>query len=171
MKEIPFILIKILLNLTLLIICIFACSHPIQQTEKMNINTQVKQQCLQDEHQKTNCLLTEEKQKPIWIDNPPQNDNYLYGIGIAPIQSTVTNQIQAAKILAMREVSQQIKIFINSQYQEISKVVGANEFSSIESNTKIISQSLLRRVKIIDQWNDVKHCYVYILASVELIPD
>jgi len=170
MKEIPFILLKILLNLTLLI-CIFACSHHIQQTEKLNINTQVKQQYLQDEHQKTNCLLTEQKQKPIWIENPPQNDNYLYGIGIAPIQSPVTNQIQAAKILAMREISQQIKIFINSQYQEISKAVGAKEFSSIESNTKVTSQSLLRKVKIIDQWNDIADCYVYVLASVELIPD
>ncbi|ETR67193.1 MAG: hypothetical protein OMM_11857, partial [Candidatus Magnetoglobus multicellularis str. Araruama] len=93
-----------------LFVSIYACTHQIQQTANQNINSQqdFKQQSQNVIKLKPDCLLSEKRQKPLWIDHPPQNNNYLYGIGIAPKQIPVTNQIQAAKILAMREISQQI---------------------------------------------------------------
>jgi len=155
-----------------LFICIFACSHHIQQTKNKNIYSQheIKMQRQKVINSKSACLLSEKRQKPLWIEHPPQSDNYLYGVGIAPIQIPVANQIQAAKILAMRDISQQIKVFIKSQYEETIKSVGTKSSTTIESHTKITSESLLHRVKIIDQWNDVEYCNAYALAAVELTP-
>jgi len=162
---------KLVSHITLFV-SIFACTHQIQQTANQNINSQqdFKQQSQNVINPKSACLLSEKRQKPLWIDHPPQNDNYLYGIGIAPKQIPVTNQIQSAKILAMREISQQIKIFVKSQYEETVKAVGNKVSTTIESHTKITSESLLHRVKIIDQWNDVEYCNIYALAAVELTP-
>jgi len=155
-----------------LFVCIFACTHHIQHTKNKNIYSQheIKQQRQNVIIPKTTCLLCEKRQKPLWIEHPPQNDNYLYGVGVAPMQIPVANQIQAAKILAMRDISQQIEVFVKSQYEETNKSVGTKSSTTIESHTKITSESLLHRVKIIDLWNDVEYCNVYALAAVKLTP-
>jgi len=123
---------------------------------------------LEHQNQKKGCRLIEYRQKPLWIDNPPHNDSHLYGIGVAPAQLPKSNQIQAAKILAMNDISFKIRSIINSQVN--FSVVGDEEDISKESQVAIISKSLLQNVKIIDQWNDVENCVVYILASVEILP-
>jgi len=115
------------------------------------------------------CLLTEKRKKPSWINQPPQNDHYLYGIGIAPRQKSVTNQIQAAKILATRNISQKISAYIKSQYQKTVKDIESKGSTTIGSHTKRTAESLLKRVKIIDKWNDVENCNIYVLTSVEVL--
>jgi len=155
-------------------IFIFACVPQIQQTVNPKINSQLKiknkieQQIQNVNPQKPACHLTEKRLKPHWIEEQPQNEHYLYGIGIAPKQISVSNQIQAAKILAMRDISQQITVYVNSKYQEIIKETGYQGTTSIESHTNITTESFLQRIKTIDQWNDVENCNIYMLVSVKL---
>jgi len=151
--------------------CIFACTHQTHQVANPTIKEhhKIEQQSSNMYHYNPDYALTEKSPKPSWIDNPPQNERFLYGIGIAPKQKPVSNQIQAAKILAMRDITQQITVYIDSQYQEIQREVESKKFTNIESHTKITSESLLKRVKRIDSWNDVKNCDIYTLVSVKLL--
>jgi hypothetical protein len=88
------------------------------------------------------CHFKENKPRPSWIDQPPQNDQYLYGIGIAPKQSPVSNQIQAAKILAMRDISQQINVHVKSLYKEILMDSDSQSSTNIQSQIELSTRSL-----------------------------
>ena len=110
------------------------------------------------------CHLTETRPRPSWINHPPKTDQFLFGIGAAPKQMPISRQIQAAKILAMRDISQQIQVHIQSLFQETL----THDNSDIQSQVKQTSEALLRGVKYVDQWNDVSHCTIYVLASVAL---
>ncbi|MBF0453058.1 MAG: LPP20 family lipoprotein, partial [Candidatus Magnetomorum sp.] len=110
------------------------------------------------------CQLTETGPRPSWIDTPPQNDQYLFGIGIAPKQNPLSNQIHAARILAMRDITQQINVHIKSLFQEQI----THDHEDIQTRTELTAEALLNGVKIIDQWNDVAGCNIYMLASVAL---
>jgi len=68
----------------------------------------------------------------------------LYGIGVAPIQNSISNQIQATKILAMREISQQISVYIISQFEETVKESIFQRNTAIESHTIITSEALFQ---------------------------
>ena len=151
-----------------ILLYILACTSHINQAKELTINQHQKiEQHL--EPQKQICPLTEKRTKPLWIVHPPHNDHILYGIGVAPRQNHISNQVQAAKILAMRDISQQISVYISSLYEENVKESIFIGKTAIESHTKITSEALLQKVKIIDQWNDVENCNIYVLASVELI--
>jgi len=110
------------------------------------------------------CNLIETKPRPSWIDHPPHSMHHLYGVGIAPRQSPVSRQVQAARILAMRDISQQIKVHVESLYEENQTQYD----SEIQSRIQEKSEALLRGVRYVDQWNDIENCSIYMLASVAL---
>jgi hypothetical protein len=114
------------------------------------------------------CNLTENKPRPAWIDQLPNSKRQLFGIGVAPKQSPVSRQLQAAKILAMRDISQQINVHVKSLYQERIK---SNEAPEIQSHTELTAEALLQGVKIIDQWNDMSTCEIYMLVVVDIDSD
>jgi len=108
------------------------------------------------------CDLKETKPRPSWIDHPPNSRQFIYGVGIAPRQSPVSRQVQAARILAMRDISQQIKVHIKSLYEERQK----QNDSELQSWIQEKSEALLRGVRYVEQWNDTETCTIYMLASV-----
>jgi hypothetical protein len=108
------------------------------------------------------CHLTENKPRPSWIDQIPQSKQQLFGMGVAPRQP---KQKQVAKILAMRDITQQINVHVKSIYQE---KITSNQATDIQSQTELTAEALLQGVKIIDQWNDVSTCSMYMLASVDI---
>jgi len=113
------------------------------------------------------CHLKENKPRPSWIDLPPQNDEYIFGIGVAPKQLPVSNQIRAAKYLAMQDISQQINVYVNSIYQENIKQTDSFDNTNIQSQIQLTTREWLKNVRTIDQWNDLAQCNVYILLSVK----
>jgi hypothetical protein len=110
---------------------------------------------------KTPCLLKETKPRPSWVDNPVNSNTHIFGVGAAPKQDPVSRQIQAARILAMRNISEQIKVYVEGIYEEIQ----TNNDSKIKDMVKQKTDSLLRNIKYDDQWNDVSSCTVYSLVS------
>ena len=151
-----------------LFILIFFIAGCITQVEYIPEKTTTKQNQIKQPSQPPPCHLTENKPRPSWIDNPPQNSQYLFGIGVAPKQSPVSNQIQAARILAMRDISQQIQVHVKSLFQEKLKTSNSESDINITSSTELKAEALLRGVKIVDQWNDTSACNIYMLASVAL---
>jgi len=110
------------------------------------------------------CQLKEHRLRPSWIDKLPKSNRQLFGMGAAPKQTPVSKQVQAAKVLAMNNISQQINVHVKSLYQEIIK---SNQAPDIQSLTKLKAEALLKGVKI-EQWNDVSTCVIYMLASVDI---
>ena len=160
-------------TLIVLIFLITGCIQQVQQrpdsfVTKAKDNHPISPEPAKPVFNKPLCQLTESKQRPSWIDNPPQNNQYLFGMGLAPQQSPVSNQIQAARILAMRDIAQQIRVHVNSVFQEKITDSQSTSDTDIQSRIELTAQELLQGVKIIDQWNDVSGCNVYILASVAL---
>ena len=144
--------------------CLSACVSNFQNGKKAHIVYQVEKQQNVNYYSQPdkNCHLKEKKLRPFWIDNPPQNDQYFFGIGVAPKQMPLSNQIKAAKILAMQDITQQINVHIDSLYQES---ITQNHIN-INSHVRLSTHEWLKRVKVIDQWNDVVQCNIYILVSV-----
>jgi PBP1b-binding outer membrane lipoprotein LpoB len=112
---------------------------------------------------KTPCHLSETKSRPSWIDHPVNSSQYLFGVGSAPKQTPVFRQVQAARILAMRGISQQIQVYIESIIEDTQ----TQDKDEIKSKIKEKSESLLRGIKYVDQWNDVENCIIHVLASVK----
>ena len=115
----------------------------------------------------TSCHLTETKPRPSWIDHPPKTDQYLFGVGAAPRQEPVSNQIKAGRILAMQDISSQIQVHIKSLYQETQTYNKSEIHSQVQQKT----EALLRGIEYVDQWNDISQCTVYVMASVPLTPE
>ena len=141
--------------------CISQTEH--SKTELVSTPTKEIKKSLRD--QTLLCSLTENSPRPSWIDQLPQNNRQIFGMGVAPRQSPMSRQIQAAKILAMRDISQQINVHVKSVYQER---INSNQAPEIQSQTELTAEALLQRVKIIDQWNDVSSCDIYMLAAVDI---
>ncbi|KPA09673.1 hypothetical protein MHK_010121 [Candidatus Magnetomorum sp. HK-1] len=153
---------------SLLILFFWGCVPQVQHIPDPIPTKPTEHQGITPEPAKPSCPLSEIKVRPSWIDHPPQNEQYLFGIGIAPQQRPVSNQIQAARILAMRDITQQIKVHVNSIFQEKITASHSQSSTDIQSRIHMTSQALLQGVKIIDQWNDVAQCNIYMLASVAL---
>jgi len=119
---------------------------------------------IKQESQEHSCHLTETKPRPIWIDHPPKTDQFLFGVGAAPKQMPVSRQIQAARILAMRDISSQIQVHITSLFQETL----TQDRSDIQSQIQEKTNALLRGIEYVDQWNDISNCTIYVLVSVAL---
>ncbi|KPA14819.1 hypothetical protein MHK_004975 [Candidatus Magnetomorum sp. HK-1] len=117
---------------------------------------------------KESCHLTENKPRSSWIDQLPQSNGQLFGMGVAPKQHPISRQIQAAKNLAMRDISQQINVHVKSLYQE---KITSNQAPEIQSHIELKAEALLQGVKIIDQWNDLSTCDIYMLVSVDIDSD
>jgi hypothetical protein len=150
------------ITICLIVIFIAGCG-----TQSPVVMTTPKQE---KKHQKTStnpCHLSETKIRPSWIDHQPNSSQYLYGVGSAPKQTPVFRQIQAARILAMRNISQQIEVYIESIIEDTQ----SQNKSEIKSIIKEKSESLLRGIKYVDQWNDVDNCVVHVLASVNKFDD
>jgi hypothetical protein len=152
----------------MIVLCFIGCQTlPHQKTQaSTTILKKEKEKMIPSHVKKEPCHFKENKPRPSWIDQPPQNNQYLYGIGVAPKQSPVSNQIQAAKILAMRDISQQIHIHVKSLYQEKFIEIDDQSSTNIQSQIELSTQSLLQRVQYVDQWYDADQCSIYFLASV-----
>jgi len=135
-----------------------------QTSRVMPVPESKKSKGIKQEAPEIMCNLKESKPRPSWIDHPPNSNHVRYGVGAAPMQTPVTKQIQAAKILAMRDISQQIMVHLHSLYEETQ----TDNDTNIQSRVRQESSSLLRGIKYVDQWNDVKTCTIYVLASVAL---
>jgi hypothetical protein len=132
-----------------------------------NLPESQKQEAMKQKISKTPCHLSETKSRPSWIDHPPSSSQYLYGIGSAPKQTPAFRQVQAARILAMRGISQQIEVYIESIIEDKQ----THDKTAITSKIKEKSESLLRGIKYLDQWNDVDNCIIHVLASVKKLDD
>ena len=136
----------------------------IPQTPKVPLPKTETAPQIKQESQEKSCHLSETNPRPSWIDHPPKTDQFLFGVGAAPKQMPVSRQIQAARILAMRDISSQIQVHITSLFQETL----TQDKSDIQSQIQEKSEALLRGIEYVDQWNDMSSCTIYVLASVAL---
>jgi len=136
----------------------------IPQTPKVPLPKTETAPQIKQESQEKSCHLNETKPRPTWIDHPPKTDQFLFGVGAAPKQMPVSRQIQAARILAMRDISSQIQVHITSLFQETL----TQDNSDIQSQIQQKSEALLRGIEYVDQWNDISNCTIYVLVSVAL---
>ena len=142
-----------------------------QQSKIMPEEDSLKDDSKKDNSKKDNskaipCYFQESRTMPDWIEKPPHDNFYIYGVGAAPKQSSVLMQIKAAKILAKNDIALQIKTHIKSILD--IKTSGNNEFSETDVNQEIIqkTQAMLRGVEIVDVWKDENNCVIYALAKV-----
>jgi len=112
-----------------------------------------------------NCPFKESTPKPSWVDILPEDEQYIYGIGIAPEQGTLYKQRRSADIIAKNEVALQIKVYINSEFKTITDINKTDASWVIEESTK----SMLYSCKIIERWYNVETCEVYSLARAKKV--
>jgi len=150
--------------------CASQYNAKVDKNEKQQIEIIPEEDSIEDnlnnDSKSISCYFKESRVRPDWIDKPPYDDLYLYGVGSAPIQSSVLMQIKAAKIIANNEIALQIKAYIKSRLD--IKTTGTNENSETEVNHEIIqkTQAMLRGVEIVDVWKDESNCEIYALAKV-----
>jgi len=116
------------------------------------------------------CNFYEDNPKPEWIDwikKPPGNKcEFLYGIGIAPQNKSLDDQITVAKARARVNLSEQISLFITS-YSELNDYCDNKE--TITSFKWIINEktsAIIYDCKNIEIWKDNIDCNLYVLMKV-----
>jgi len=91
----------------------------------------------------------------------PQDDTYIYGIGIAPKQESLEKQLIASELAAKSDLSSQVVIYIKSEYWERFE----NQ-NYINSEIYQYTKSVIKDFEIVEIWKNEKNCIIYTLLRV-----
>ncbi len=114
---------------------------------------------------------------PKWVDTPPNDPDYFYGVGAASATGDPTEDRKKADDAARIDIASQLKIKISSVVLSImqytQKHIGGKSQEQwsghySERMAAVVDTTALEGVKIIDRWHDPKSDVYYSLASMSV---
>jgi len=102
--------------------------------------------------------------KPAWINEPPQFEGYLTGVGISGQRKSVYDSWEQADKLAMAEIAESINTNIQSGTANIERGTGSRQESASVIKTFSVSDVYLNGIYIISRWREPDNSYYYSFA-------
>ncbi len=97
--------------------------------------------------------------KPVWLNEIPKDNNYLYAIGLSPEYYYETSSWEAAENSALLELAKQKFLLINSE-QFIEKGTFTDWIIDIQNETLLAT---LNNIEVIERWYDRKESTYHVL--------
>jgi len=113
-----------------------------------------------------NCNYNETRPLPDWINTPPTDKIYYYGVGMAEYKNSMDTQMRMAEIKARNQLTIQIEVILKS---DIFNRIREDHTGTSEEHSMQIAQhanAIMKGAEIIDRWKDQSTCIVYVLARI-----
>ena len=101
-----------------------------------------------------------EKSLPLWIMNPNQ-EGYLCEVGSVTIQDKFSITKRTALIIAKARISQQIKLYVDTQLQQNIECNNDRCKTVVTSKTTLISSNMIKNVTVHNSYHDNKNQRYY----------
>tara|TARA_R110000868_G_scaffold245896_2_gene502538 strand:+ start:5195 stop:6382 length:1188 start_codon:yes stop_codon:yes gene_type:complete len=107
------------------------------------------------------------QRQPDWVMTPPNNPEYVFGVGAAGINSTAATASQIADEQAKVNLAAKLRVsvsVVNNAQEELQQGVVSQSFSSEVRNT--VAQTSYSGLNIIERYIDKDNASVYALAAL-----
>ena len=100
------------------------------------------------------------RDRPEWVDSPPQGNDYIYAEGIAPQYFYESSSWESAERKARFNLARDMKVTV----QSLTKL---DNTSGQDIRNEEVSAEL-RNVEVVQRWRDVLHGLYYVLVRMRL---
>lgn len=104
---------------------------------------------------------------PSWIDNPPQVNGYITGVGISQRRKSVYMSWEQSDKMAMGEIANSLEMSILSGTATIERGGTASSASTSVNKTLSTSDIYINGIYIVSRWREPDESFYYSLAIAE----
>jgi len=113
-----------------------------------------------------NCNYNETRPRPDWINTPPSDISYYYGVGLAEYKNSFDSQMRMAEIKARNSLILQIAVVLKSDSIDKVKVENLRTSEEHSINIEQHAHAIMKGSEIIDRWKEQSTCTIYVLARI-----
>lgn len=107
------------------------------------------------------------EEKPLWINNPPDFEGFIIGVGVSGRKRSVYESWEMADKLAMVEIANRIGTNIQAGTATIERAGESSGPSTSVFKQLAISDVYVKGLYILSRWRDPDNSYYYSLAITE----